>query len=109
LTLAAPASAHPRSLGSCSPDVDLLSFSDTLDKTSFQGTSVGGLSALSLTHGGARAIVDNQGTTQARCYDVAFGKQGPKVTKVTPLTQPDGTPFTGQNLDGEGLVAARGR
>jgi hypothetical protein len=24
---------------------------------------------------------------------------------VTPLTQPDGTPFTGQNFDGEGLVA----
>jgi hypothetical protein len=107
LVLAAPASAHPRSPGSCSPDVDLLSFSDALDKTTFQNTSLGGLSALSLTHGGAKAIVDNQGTTQARYYDLAFGKQGPKVTKVTPLTQPDGTPFTGQNFDGEGLVALK--
>ncbi len=30
LALAAPASAHPGSLGSCSPDVALESFSDTV-------------------------------------------------------------------------------
>jgi hypothetical protein len=105
LTLAAPAAAHTTDLGACSADVSLLGFSDALDKTTFQGTSVGGLSALSLTHGGAKALVDNQGATQARYYDLALKNGVPQVTGVTPLTKLDGTPFTGQTFDGEGLVA----
>ncbi len=76
LALAAPAAAHTTDLGACSADVSLLGFSDALDKTTFQGTSVGGLSALSLTHGGAKALVDNQGTTQARYYDLALKAAG---------------------------------
>ena len=106
LVLAAPAAAKPTSLGSCSPDVDLLGFSDALNKTTFQGTDVGGLSALSLTRSGAKTIVDNQGTTPARYYDLAFGPNGtPSVTGVTLLKKPDGTSYTGQTFDGEGLVA----
>jgi hypothetical protein len=31
----------------------------------------------------------------------------PQVTGVTPLTEPGGTAFTGQNFDGEGLVALK--
>jgi hypothetical protein len=92
LALAAPAAAHSADLGACSPDVSLLGFSDALDKSTFQGTSVGGLSALSLTDHGAKALVDNQGTTQARYYDLALKNGVPQVTGVTPLTQPDGTP-----------------
>jgi hypothetical protein len=110
LAVAAPASAsaHPTtSLGACSPDVDLLRFSDALNKTTFQDTSVGGLSGISLTRQGARAIVDNQGTTNARYYDLALNPKGPKVTGVTTLRRPDGTPFTGQDFDGEGLVALK--
>jgi hypothetical protein len=60
LALAAPAAARSADLGACSPDVSLLGFSDALNKTTFQGTSVGGLSALSLTGHGAKALVDNQ-------------------------------------------------
>jgi hypothetical protein len=105
LAFAAPAAAHATDVGSCSPDVDLLGFSDALNKTTFAGTSVGGLSALSLTAHGAKALVDNQGTTQARYYDLVLKNGVPKVTGVTPLTQADGTPFTGQSFDGEGLVA----
>jgi hypothetical protein len=87
LALAAPAAAHSADLGACSPDVSLLGFSDALDKTIFQGTSVGGLSALALTDRGAKALVDNQGTTQARYYDLALKNGVPKVTGVTPLAQ----------------------
>jgi hypothetical protein len=105
LALAAPAAAHTNDLGACSPDVDLLGFSDALNKTTFQGTSVGGLSALALTGHGAKALVDNQGSTQARYYDLALKNGVPKVTGITSLTRPDGTPFTGQDFDGEGLVA----
>jgi hypothetical protein len=107
LALAAPAAAHAAVRGACSPDVSLLGFSDAVDKTTFQGTSVGGLSALSLTDRGAKALVDNQGATQARYYDLALKNGVPKVTGVTPLTAPDGTPFTGQSFDGEGLVALK--
>jgi hypothetical protein len=106
LALAAPAAAHA-DLGACSPDASLLGFSDALNKTTFDGTSVGGLSALSLTGHGANALVDNQGATQARYYELALKNGVPTVTGVTRLTQPDGTPFTGQSFDGEGLVALK--
>jgi hypothetical protein len=43
-------------------------------------TCVGGLSALSLTGHGAKALVDNQGTTQARYYDLALRNGVPQVT-----------------------------
>ena len=102
------ASAKP-TLGSCGPGADLLAFSDTLNKTTFEGTALGGLSALAL--GGAehaRALVDNQGATNARFYDLdldAHGALAPSVQAVTTLRKPDGTPYTGPDFDGEGLVS----
>ena len=104
LALIAPAAAAAKSAPlTCSPDAQLVSFSDALDKTTFDGTDVGGLSALSPTgHDRARALVDNQGTTQARFYDLTL--RDPKVRGVTKLTQADGSPYTGENFDGEGLV-----
>jgi hypothetical protein len=107
LALAAPAAAQADDLGACSPDVDLLSFSDALDKKAFEGTSVGGLSGLALTGRGAKALVDNQGTTPARIYDLSLDDGHPQVTGITPLSRPDGTAFTGQDFDGEGLVALK--
>lgn len=96
----------------CSPDASLLGFSDALDKTTFEGTAVSGLSALSFTgHDRALALVDNIGTTPARFYDLGIDthrKLDVAVRKVTTLTRPDGTPYTGGDFDGEGLVAERG-
>jgi hypothetical protein len=95
----------------CNPNATLLGFTDALDKTHFDGTDVGGLSALaglkSAGAGGtAYALTDNQGTTQARLYGLAIDDEGAgtKVTSVTRLRRKDGTPFTGQTFDGEGLV-----
>jgi hypothetical protein len=102
---AAPAPAAP---AVCSPNASLLSYSDALDKTTFAGTQVGGLSALTLGDGRrARALVDNQGTTPARVYDLRLDDRrgGAEVKRVTFLKQADGTGYTGQTLDGEGLVA----
>ncbi|MDO8211871.1 esterase-like activity of phytase family protein [Conexibacter sp. CPCC 206217] len=133
LALAAPvaAAAHggdhgnPAPIGqTCSPRARLLGFSDALDKTRFAGTDVGGLSALTLggsdsrspwSRGGtpARALVDNQGTTPARFYDLRLdgaGRNGtprPRVGAVTTLRRPDGTPYTGATLDGEGMQQLR--
>ena len=92
LVAAAPASAHggghdPAPVPiACSPNASLLSYNDTLSKTTFAGTDVGGLSALALTGGDrARALVDNQGTTPARVYDLKLDdrRNSAKVTGVT--------------------------
>ena len=95
----------------CAAGVDLLGFSDTLDKTTFRGTSVGGLSGI--TYDAQRdvyyALVDNQGTTASRFYTLRLKTDGkkvrkPKVLDVTILKDEDGTPFTGANFDGEGIA-----
>ena len=94
-----------RSLGPCSPTAELLGFSDALDKTTFEGTDVGGLSALApLGHDRYRALVDNQGSTPARAYELALRRGEPRMTDLLTLRRPDGTPYTGANFDGEGLV-----
>lgn len=108
-----PANAAPPRDGApeCSPGVDLYGFSDALDKTTFRGTSVGGLSGI--TYDAQRdvyyALVDNQGTTASRFYTLRFRTDGkkvrkPKVLDVTILRDEDGTPFTGANFDGEGIA-----
>ena len=76
--LVLPAAAPARdTLGACGPDADLLAFSDALNKTTFDGFGVGGLSALALRGGGhARALVDNQGATAARFYDLDLDAHG---------------------------------
>jgi len=95
--------ATHRTGGPCAPDAALLGFSDALDKTTFAGTPVAGLSALALTRPSrALALVDNIGTTPARVYDIAL--DDPEVRGVTILRRPDGTPYTGADFDGEGLV-----
>ncbi len=101
--------------GVCSPNATLLGFSDALDKTTFAGGDVGGLSALTLggaagRAGNARVLVDNQGATPARTYDLKLddGRRGaPRVRVVgtTPLTRADGSGYSGRTFDGEGLVA----
>ncbi|MDG4810523.1 esterase-like activity of phytase family protein [Micromonospora sp. WMMD1120] len=114
--LGAPAPESPQRPGpgaSCAPDAALLGFTDALDKTSFRGQPVAGLSALAPTRPGrALALVDNIGATPARVFGLGLenGRHGVRaaVRDVTVLTRPDGTPYTGVDFDGEGLVAERG-
>lgn len=88
-----------------SSDATLLSVNSSLDKTTYGGLSVGGLSALAFTSGSqALALTDNQGATPARLFTLKVRGERVETTKVTTLKKVDGTPFTGQNLDGEGLV-----
>jgi hypothetical protein len=95
----------------CAPGVALIGWSDALDKASFDGTDVGGLSALAwdATRGVYYALVDNRGSSSARVYTLsvpldADGLGTPEVLAVTYLTRADGTPFTGEEIDAEGLA-----
>ncbi|GIE75291.1 hypothetical protein Aph02nite_12410 [Actinoplanes philippinensis] len=108
LAPAVPAHATPPPADrACSTEASLLGFSDALDKTTFAGTPVAGLSALAPTGADrALALVDNIGTTPARLYSVNLAT--PAVTGVTLLTRADGTPYTGGDFDGEGLIAEPG-
>src|SRR5437899_9425443 len=80
----------------CAPSAAALSFSDALDKVSYQGATVGGLSDLaydSRSHAWA-ATVDNHGSDPSRIWffrDLAH----PRVTGVLVLKKPDGTPYDG--------------
>jgi len=108
---AAPATdRHGSPGGSCSPDARFLGFSDSLDKTTYAGQPVAGLSALNVTGPGrAIALVDNVGTTPARVFDLKIASLPTvSVSGITILRRPDGTAFTGADFDGEGLVAERG-
>jgi len=98
----------------CAPGVDFLGFSDSLNKTTFEDTNVGGLSAL--TYDRQKdvyySLVDNERDTRARFYtlDVPLGRSGlggPSVLDVTFLRDASGQSFTGTNFDGEGLALTR--
>ncbi|MQA85029.1 MAG: esterase-like activity of phytase family protein [Streptosporangiales bacterium] len=109
----APTQREGPALGArCSPEVSLLGFSDGLDKATFDGTAVAGLSALRVTRPSrALTLVDNVGAP-ARVYhlSLAIGRRGlaVDVRGVTTLKAPDGTPYSGADFDGEGLVVERG-
>jgi hypothetical protein len=87
---ASPVRSATADTSSCAPGVDLLGFSDALDKRTFDGTNVGGLSGL--TYDATRDVyyrlVDNEGTSAARFYtlrlptdDSGLGK--PRILDVS--------------------------
>jgi hypothetical protein len=98
----------------CSPRTSLTGFSDALDKTTFAGTRVAGLSALSARPDSpVLALADNTDADEARLYRLAVrgapGHVEAAVRDVTVLRRPDGTPYTGADFDGEGLVTEPAR
>lgn len=107
------ATAGPTGNPECAPGVDFLGFSDALDKQTFEGTNVGGISGLAyarrdIYHG----LVDNEGETPARFYTLDAPLDGsglgePEVRDVAFLRDASGEPFTGADLDGEGISRAR--
>ncbi|GHH92733.1 esterase-like activity of phytase family protein [Streptomyces capillispiralis] len=100
LTAAGPATAQPRAQGtedhSCSSSVSIDGFSDALDKTRYEGTYVGNLSALARDRDGAVAALSDR-SALFRLDARTLRPEG-----VVPLADENGAP-----LDAEGLVAQR--
>jgi len=100
----------------CATGVDFLGFSDALNKETFEGASVGGLSALTYDarRGVYYSLVDNgpAATSEARFYTLRIPTKGGRlgtaqVLDVTTLRDAGGRPFTASDLDGEGLTLTR--
>jgi hypothetical protein len=97
LAAAGPADATQQSSHShaCSPTVDLERFSDALDKTTYDGTFVGNLSALAVDRGQIAALSD-------RSSLFTLDRATLKPTSVVNLADEKGAA-----LDSEGLVVDR--
>ncbi|MEU1577474.1 esterase-like activity of phytase family protein [Streptomyces collinus] len=93
LTAAGPAQATSRA---CSPSVAIDRFSDALDKTAYDGTFVGNLSALAVDRDGSLAALSDRSSL----FRLDARTLGPR--SVTPLADE-----TGAALDSEGLVVDR--
>ncbi|CAA9381991.1 MAG: hypothetical protein AVDCRST_MAG01-01-19, partial [uncultured Rubrobacteraceae bacterium] len=99
----------------CATGVDFLGFSDALNKRTYEGTSVGGLSALAYTgrQNTYYSLVDNGPTasSEARFYTLRIPLKEslgtPQILDVTTLKDASGQPFTASNFDGEGLALTR--
>ncbi len=109
--------APPRSdAPTCATGVDFLGFSDALNKQTYEGTSVGGLSALTYDQrrGVYYSLVDNgpASDSPARFYTLQLPTKGgtlgtPRILDVTTLKDASGQPFTSSSFDGEGLALTR--
>ncbi|WP_086561886.1 esterase-like activity of phytase family protein [Streptomyces africanus] len=91
-TTAAPAQAHD-TRHTCSPAVSIDGFSDALDKTTYENTYVGNLSALAMDSDGSLAALSDR--SSLFLLDARTLKPG----SVVPLADVNGTA-----LDSEGLV-----
>ncbi|MFG1997207.1 esterase-like activity of phytase family protein [Actinoplanes sp. NPDC048988] len=100
---AAPASAGDR----CAPSAKAVSYSDSLNKTTFGGVAIGGLSGITYdkVSRGYVSVVDRSGTQPA---SLVFLRDpgAPRVTATTALKRADGTAYDGTNFDGEGIAVA---
>ncbi|MFF7138037.1 esterase-like activity of phytase family protein [Streptomyces sp. NPDC008196] len=96
LTGAGPAAASAPVRHACSPSVSLDRFSDALDKTTYDGTFVGNLSALAVDRDGSLAALSDR--------SALFGLDARTLAprKVVPLADENGAA-----LDSEGLVIDR--
>ena len=120
-----PTSAlHPAPAAATSPALDhvscgesgvsLAGFSDALNKSAFGSFAVSELSAISFDESTGRyfAVADRAGTVRSHVFELSIPIPGieagvPEVVGVTVVNTPAGTPFTGANLDAEGLVVRK--
>lgn len=95
-TLTAAGPANAQSGNACSPSVSIESFSDALDKTTYNGTFVGNFSALAIDRDGQLAALSDRSAL------FTLDRRTLQPTSVVPLADENGAA-----LDSEGLVVER--
>lgn len=86
-------------LGDCSPSVSLQGFTDSLDKSTFDGAEVGGLSSLATQDGEVLAVADHPSTLYSLNVRRRGGTMSAAVTGQLHLADEQG-----HDLDAEGLA-----
>lgn len=112
LPLATPAHAAPSAAAALSASrcgassAHLLGWSDALDKTTAYGAAVGGLSDIAWDARSASYVssVDNNKTDSSRLFFYRNLADPTPSRAPLVLRQPDGTAYTGQTADNEGLA-----
>ncbi|GAB2895764.1 hypothetical protein GCM10027074_74170 [Streptomyces deserti] len=94
----------------CSPRASLLGFSDHLDKSTFGGKGVYGLSSLALTGPStALSLADNSPPV---LYSLSLGEPGqspaPRITAMTRLLRGNGDDYGAEGFDGEAIALEKG-
>ncbi|NNC10356.1 hypothetical protein HII28_00455 [Planctomonas sp. JC2975] len=90
----------------CGPDAIAVGYSDALDKATYNGTELGGLSSLARDpkSGGWVSAVDNHASDPARIWFLSDPSH-PTITRdPLVLKRADGTPYNGVDSDNEGLA-----
>ena len=92
--------------GVCPPSAVALSFSDALDKLTYGGVELGGLSSLAFDRRSRAWVstVDNHGSDPARIWFFRDLAHPMVVRDPLVLKRPDGTPYDGTTADNEGLA-----
>ncbi|GAA5186002.1 hypothetical protein GCM10023322_31270 [Rugosimonospora acidiphila] len=91
---------------SCAPSALAVDFSDALDKLTYHGIEVGGLSSLAYDPRSLAwaSTVDNHASDPARIWFFRNPANPVVVRDPLVLKRPDGTPYDGTNSDNEGLA-----
>ncbi|QDP98329.1 esterase-like activity of phytase family protein [Microlunatus elymi] len=106
----APASAHGQhhhpSRATCPPAASAVGYSDALDKLVVDGQEIGGLSNLAWDsrRGSYAASVDNHGSDPSRVWFIRDLSHPRPVGDPLILRKLDGTPYTGETADNEGMA-----
>lgn len=98
--------AQKPTLPVCSPDALAVGYSDALNKEQAGGITVGGLSSLAYDARSRSYVsaVDNNGTDPSRIWFIGSPAHPGATRAPLVLKKPDGTPYTGQTADDEGLA-----
>lgn len=100
-------SATATAADACSSSVTMAGYTDALDNLSYNNERVGGLSSLAWDQQSNSYVssLDNNGDTTARIWFLGNDMSKPTITRAPLiLKQQDGTAYTGNNSDNEGLA-----
>lgn len=97
------------SSGKCSAQASLLSFSDGLNNTRYEGHDVSGLSSLAMN--GSNRLLTLSDNSPPRLYELSLtarDKAEARIESAVELRRKDGTTYTSEDFDAEAMVPEKG-